>query len=127
MKKADNKMSRSNALQARLKDTSNALSETKHLIDRLQNFTHAVGQGDEARLELGADIHSRLKSVEDELEILSVEVEELDVGAGSQHKYGQRRRADSLGDDKNAERKRIAGIAERLSNDLKRYACSTGL
>lgn len=107
-------MSTIQTLQARLKDTANSLSETKSLIDRLKNFTHAVGQGDEARLELGADIHARLKNVEEEMEILNVEVEGLE-GATMQSK----RRANDKG-EKDSDKKRVISIAERLTTDLKR-------
>ncbi|OKL57609.1 hypothetical protein UA08_07295 [Talaromyces atroroseus] len=100
-------------LQARLKDTASSLGETKPLIERLRNFTHAIGQGDEARLELGAEIHSRLKNVEDEMEILNVEVESLE-------EPGQSRRKGNENMEKSAERKRVIGLAERLTADLKR-------
>ncbi|EED12315.1 protein transport membrane glycoprotein Sec20, putative [Talaromyces stipitatus ATCC 10500] len=109
-------MSTIHTLQARLKETSNALYETKPLIDRLRNFTQAIGQGDEARLELGAEIHSRLKNVEEEMEILNVEVEGLEVTTGAQSK---RKTGDNNG-EKDAERKMVIGIAERLMSDLKR-------
>lgn len=119
-------MSSIHTLQARLKDTASSLSEAKPLIDRLRNFTHAVGQGDEARLELGAEIHSRLKNVEDEMEILNVEVEGLE-------EPGQGKRKANENVEKDAEKKRVIGLAERLTADLKRcappftvYACSNG-
>lgn len=118
-------MSTLHTLQSRLKQTSNALNETKPLIDRLRNFTHAIGQGDEARLELGAEIHSRLKNVEDEMEILTVEVEGLDVAGGQTSK--RKMTGDINIGEKEAERKRIIGIAERLSGDLRRSGYSIGL
>lgn len=118
-------MSTLHILQSRLKQTSNALNETKPLIDRLRNFTHAIGQGDEARLELGAEIHSRLKNVEDEMEILSVEVEGLDVSGGQTSK--RKMTGDISIGEKEAERKRIIGIAERLNGDLRRYGYFVGL
>jgi hypothetical protein len=117
------KMSTLHTLQSRLKETSNALNETKPLIDRLRNFTHAIGQDDEARLELGAEIHSRLKNVEDEVEILNVEVEGLEVASGQQNK--RKTTSDVNGAEKEAEKKRIIGIAERLTGDLRRCVVST--
>lgn len=112
-------MSNLHTLQTRLKQTSNALAETKPLIDRLRTFTHAIGQGDDARLELGSEIHSRLKNVEDEMEILSVEVEELEVASGQQSK--RKTTGEVNGNEKQAERKRVVGLAERLMGDLRRY------
>ncbi|EEA19068.1 Protein transport protein sec20 [Talaromyces marneffei ATCC 18224] len=111
-------MSTLHALQSRLKETSNALNETKPLIDRLRNFTHAIGQGDEARLELGAEIHSRLKHVEDDIEILNVEVQGLEVATSQQSK--RKPTSDVNGGEKDAEKKRVIGIAERLAGELRR-------
>jgi hypothetical protein len=119
-------MSTLHTLQARLKETSHALNETKPLIDRLRNFTHAIGQGDEARLELGAEIHSRLKNVEDEMEILNVEVEGLEVASAQQSK--RKTVSEINGGEKDAEKKRVIGVAERLTGDLRRYVWpNTGL
>jgi hypothetical protein len=100
-------------LQTRLKEVSASLNEIKPLINRLRNFTHAVGQGDEARLELGAEIHSRLKIVEEESELLNVEVEVLE-GAGSS------KRKTSDNSEKEAEKKRVIGLVAKLAADLKK-------
>lgn len=100
-------------LQTRLKEVSASLNEIKPLINRLKNFTHAVGQGDEARLELGAEIHSRLKVVEEESELLNVEVEVLE-GAGS----SKRKTTDTS--EKETEKKRVIGLVAKLATDLKK-------
>lgn len=106
-------MSSTFALQTRLKELSAALGQIHPLVNRLRNFTAAIGQGDEARLELGAEIHARLKEAEEEMELLKVEVEALETGVGS-----RRKGADSA--EKDAERERVVGMAERLGEDLKR-------
>jgi prefoldin subunit 5 len=100
-------------LQTRLKEVSASLNEIKPLINRLSNFTHAVGQGDEARLELGAEIHSRLKIIEEESELLNVEVEVLE-GAGSS------KRKTSDNSEKETEKKRVIGLVAKLTTDLKK-------
>lgn len=110
-------MSNAAALQARLKELSASLGQIQPLVERLHNFTAAVGQGDEARLELGSEIHDRLKDAEEELELLRVEVEALDPG------FDSRRKLSVKGGDKLAERERVAAMAGRLSEDLKRWVC----
>lgn len=107
-------MSSIHPLQTRLKNLSASLNEIQPLIDRLRNFTHAIGQGDEARLELGSEIHSRLKEAEEEMELLRVEVDMLE-SAGT-----ARRRGGGEPDDRDAERKRVVSLAEKLTGDLKR-------
>jgi len=101
-------------LQARLKEVSASLNEIRPLIDRLRNFTHAVGQGDEARLELGSEIHSRLKVVEEESELLNVEVEVLESAGSSRKKT-------SDSSEKEAEKRRVIGLVGKLASDLKKY------
>ncbi|KAL4818147.1 hypothetical protein BDW67DRAFT_190182 [Aspergillus spinulosporus] len=100
------------ALQARLKELSTSLAQVHPLVSRLHNFTTAVGQGDDARLELGAEIHSRLKDAEDELELLKDDVEDLEATTDS------RRRG--VGLEKETEKERVIALARRLTNDLKR-------
>lgn len=107
-------MSSLHPLQTRLKNLSASLNDIQPLIDRLRNFTHAIGQGDEARLELGSEIHSRLKEAEEEMELLRVEVDMLE-SAGT-----ARRRGSGDPDDRDAERKRVVSLAEKLAADLKR-------
>ncbi|KAH8694055.1 hypothetical protein BGW36DRAFT_418639 [Talaromyces proteolyticus] len=106
-------MSSIHILQNRLKDVSDSLNAIKPLINRLRNFTHAVGQGDEARVELGAEVHSRLKVVEEETELLNVEVESLEGTGNSRRKTGENA-------EKEAEKRRVIGFAEKLTADLKR-------
>ncbi|KAL6230050.1 hypothetical protein BDW75DRAFT_234700 [Aspergillus navahoensis] len=105
-------MSTVSALQTRLKELSTALAQIHPLVSRLHNFTTAVGQGDDARLELGALIHSRLKDAEDELELLKDDVDALETPTDS-----RRKGADS---EKETEKERVVALARRLANDLKR-------
>jgi hypothetical protein len=98
---------------ALLKDVSGALDQINLHINRLRNFTASIGQGDEARLELGAEIHSRLKDVEDEMELLRVEVDALETTGSSKRRGGEP-------SEREAERDRVISLAERLGNDLKR-------
>ncbi|RJE24605.1 hypothetical protein PHISCL_03029 [Aspergillus sclerotialis] len=100
------------ALQSRLKELSGALGQIHPLIDRLRNFTASIGQGDEARLELGAEIHSRLKEAEEDMELLRDEVEALESGTENRRK--------TIDDEKEAEKERVISLAGRLEGDLKR-------
>ncbi|KAL4951739.1 hypothetical protein BDW69DRAFT_186100 [Aspergillus filifer] len=100
------------ALQTRLKELSTALAQINPLVSRLQNFTTAIGQGDEARLELGGEIHSRLKDAEDELELLKDDVDALETAPDTRKK--------SLDSEKETEKERVIALARRLANDLKR-------
>lgn len=109
-------MSTTAALQARLKELSAALGDIQPLVERLRNFTASIGQGDEARVELGSEIHDRLKDAEEELELLRVEVEALAPGSDS------RRKTSVAGGEKEAERERAVAMAGRLTEDLKRCA-----
>ncbi|KAL4870826.1 hypothetical protein BDV12DRAFT_184191 [Aspergillus spectabilis] len=105
-------MSTVSALQSRLKELSAALTQIHPLISRLHNFSTAVGQGDEARLELGGEIHSRLKDAEVELELLKDDVDALETSADV-----RRRWQDS---EKETEKERVIALARRLADDLKR-------
>jgi hypothetical protein len=107
-------MSPTTALQGRLKELSAAQGQIQPLVTRLREFTVSIGQGDEARLELGSEIHSRLKDAEQELELLRVEVEALETPADG------RRKASATHGEKEAERERIVAMAGRLAEDLKR-------
>ena len=109
-------MSTAAALQARLKELSATLVQIQPLVDRLRNFTASIGQGDEARLELGAEIHSQLKDAESELELLRGDIEALDAGSEG------RRKSTVNGGEKEAEKERVVATAGRLAADLKRYA-----
>lgn len=108
-------MSSTTGLQGRLKELSAALGQIHLLVNRLRDFTTSIGQGDEARLELGSEIHSRLKDAEQELELLRVDVEALETGTDS------RRKAAAAHGDKEAERERVAAMAGRLAEELKRW------
>lgn len=108
-------MSAAAALQARLKELSTTLGQIQPLVDRLRNFTASIGQGDEARLELGAEIHSQLKDAEGELELLRGDIDALDNGSEG------RRKSSTNGGEKEAEKERVVAMAGRLADDLKRY------
>ncbi|CAK96428.1 uncharacterized protein An02g11990 [Aspergillus niger] len=99
-------------LQARLKELSTALSHIQPLVSRLKGFTTAVGQGDQPRLELGTEIHTRLKEAEEQLELLKVEVEALEAAADTRRK--------GVDNEKESERERVIALAGRLADDLKR-------
>lgn len=111
-------MSSTVALQGRLKELSASLGQIQPLLERLRNFTASIGQGDEARVELGAEIHGRLKDAEEELELLRVEVEALESGPDS------RRKSSVASGEKEAEKERVVAMAGRLANDLKKYVFS---
>ncbi|KAJ5520496.1 hypothetical protein N7463_000949 [Penicillium fimorum] len=107
-------MSPTTALQGRVKELSASLGQIQPLVHRLRDFTSSIGQGDEARLELGSEIHSRLKEAEQELELLRVEIEALETGSDS------RRKAPAVNAPKEAEKERVISMAGRLAEDLKR-------
>jgi hypothetical protein len=107
-------MSTAAALQARLKELSTTLGQIQPLVDRLRDFTASIGQGDEARLELGAEIHSQLKEAESELELLRGDIEALDTGSEG------RRKLSVNGGAKEAEKERVFAMAGRLADELKR-------
>ncbi|EER25874.1 hypothetical protein D8B26_008193 [Coccidioides posadasii str. Silveira] len=96
-------------LQQRLTALSVTNKQTTPLIQRLQNWSATPGQGDEARVELGTEIHLRLKEMEDEMELLRVEIDQLEAGSG--------RRRDN--EDKEAERERIVTMARKLEVNIK--------
>lgn len=98
-------------LQSRLATLSTTHKQTIPLIHRLQNFSSSVGQGDDARLELSAEIHLRLKEMEEELELLRVETEQLET-------IGNRKREN---DAKDLERERTVAMMRKLEEDLKRF------
>ncbi|KAL3482466.1 P-loop containing nucleoside triphosphate hydrolase protein [Aspergillus californicus] len=104
-------MSTASMLQSRLKELSNVLGQIHPLVARLRNFTTAVGQGDEARVELGAEIHSRLKDAEDDLELMTVDVDALEIATDSRRK--------GLDSEKETE-ERVIALAQRLTAELKR-------
>lgn len=107
-------MASPSVLQTRLKDLSASLAHMHPLIARLWNFTTAIGQGDQARLELGAEIHTRLKEAEEEMELLRVEIEALEP-------IPENRRRGANNEEKEAERERVVSLAGRLEEDLKRW------
>lgn len=97
--------------QTRLKDASTTATQIRPLIDRLHNFTASIGQGDQARLELAAEIHARIKEVEEEMELLKDEANAMDIGGEN-----RRRGVDS---EKEAEKERMVSMTEKLMMDLK--------
>lgn len=113
-------MSTTAALHARLKELSATLGQIQPLVDRLHNFTASIGQGDEARLELGAEIHSQLKEAESELELLRGDIEALDTGSEG------RRKSAVNGGEKEAEKERVVSMVGRLADELKRCVFRIG-
>lgn len=110
-------MSSTSSLHTRLKELSASLGQIHPLVDRLRTFTTAIGQGDEARLELGTEIHSLLKDAEGQMELLKVEVEVLESKTENRRK--------GVDSEKEEERGRILALAGRLEEDLKRYVLVT--
>lgn len=105
------------SLQSRLKDLSGSLGQTHQLVDRLRNFTTSVGQGDQARVELGTEIHARLKEAEEEMELLRDEADALETGTEHRRK--------GMDNEKEAERERVVSLVGKLGMDLKRFvSCS---
>lgn len=105
-------MSTISVLQTRLKELSAALTQIQPLVSRLHSFSVTVGQGDEARLELGGEIHSRLKDAEDELELLKDDVDALETQTDSRRK--------GVDSEKETEKERAVALARRLAHDLKK-------
>jgi len=101
------------ALRTRLKEVSSALSQISPLVSRLKNFVVSVGQDDETRLEIGAEIHARLKEVEEEMELLRVEVDALGAIGSIRRKGGEI-------NEKEAEKQEVIALAERLMTSFKR-------
>lgn len=104
----------SSHLQSRLKDLSSTLSHIQALIHRLQNFTSSIGQGDEARIDLSSEIHTRIKETEEEIELLKVEIESIDTVKITKKKNEDIR-------DKESEKQRVISLSENLAVELKRY------
>ncbi|KAJ5668422.1 uncharacterized protein N7477_006992 [Penicillium maclennaniae] len=107
-------MSSTAALQGRLKQLSASLGQLQPLLERLRNFTASIGQGDEARVELGSEIHSQLKDAEEELELLRVDVEALESTSDN------RKKPFMVNGEKEAERERVIAMARRLADELKK-------
>jgi len=103
-------------LHSRFKDLSASLGQIHPLVNRLRNFTTAVGQGDEARLELGTEIHVLLKEAEEQMELLRLEVDALESSMENRRK--------GMDSEKEAEKERIVMLAGRLTEDLKRWVCT---
>ncbi|KAI1920656.1 Protein transport protein sec20 [Ophidiomyces ophidiicola] len=96
-------------LQRRLAPLSTTHRQTIPLIRRLQNWCATPGQGDEARVELGAEIHLRLKEMEDEMELLRVDIEPLEADCGRKREN----------EEKEMERERILTMTRKLESDMK--------
>jgi protein transport protein SEC20 len=110
----------SQSLATRLNTLSESNKSILQLIQRLAKLDFQPGstpldteEGD-VRLELSAEIHETLKHLEEELELLSQEVEDI-IQSGT----SSGRRKDS---SKDGERSRLAVLLARLSEDLKSYA-----
>lgn len=106
-------MSSTTTLHSRLKELSATFGQIHPLVNRLHNFTASVGQGDEARLELGTEIHGLLKEAEDEMELLRVDIDALGGTLESRRK--------GTDNEKEVEKERVFVLAGRLVEDLKRW------
>ncbi|OJD10627.1 hypothetical protein AJ78_08411 [Emergomyces pasteurianus Ep9510] len=96
-------------LQALITSLSTSHKQTIPLIHRLQNLPATPGTGDDARLELGAEIHLRLKGMEEQMELLRVELEQLEATRNRKMESGA----------KEAERERVVVVIGKLDEDLK--------
>lgn len=106
-------------LTTRLNTLSESNKSILQLIQRLSKLDFQPGstpldteEGD-VRLELSAEIHETLKQLEEDLELLSQEVEDIIQGGANSGK-----RRDS---GKDSERSRLAILLARLTEDLKSY------
>ncbi|KAI9802421.1 MAG: hypothetical protein M1825_002805 [Sarcosagium campestre] len=102
---------------ARLHALNEAHKLTLNLISRLYRLPSQLGSnsasGDpesDARIELGSEIHQRLKDEDEALELLRQEVEDLSVVGG---------RTSNAADDSDSERARLEVGVRRLGEDLK--------
>ncbi|OAX79758.1 hypothetical protein ACJ72_05923 [Emergomyces africanus] len=96
-------------LQSRITSLSTSHKQTIPLIHRLQNLPATLGTGDDARLELSAEIHLRLKGMEEQMELLRVELEQLEATRNRKMEGGA----------KEAERERVVVVVGKLEEDLK--------
>ncbi|KAK2801376.1 hypothetical protein FQN50_007761 [Emmonsiellopsis sp. PD_5] len=96
-------------LQTRITSLSSTHKQTIPLIHRLQNLPATPGTGDDARLELGSEIHLRLKEMEEQMELLRVELEQLESTRNRKREN----------DTKEAERERAIVMIGKLEEDLK--------
>ncbi|KLJ07408.1 hypothetical protein EMPG_17138 [Blastomyces silverae] len=96
-------------LQTRITSLSTTHKQTIPLIQRLQNLPATPGTGDDARLELGAEIHLRLKQMEEQMELLRVELEQLETSRNRKRESGVME----------AERERVVVVIGKLEEDLK--------
>ncbi|KAF1839957.1 Sec20 domain-containing protein [Cucurbitaria berberidis CBS 394.84] len=111
-------LSTTQTLTTRLNSLSENNKAVGHLIQRLAKLDFQPGsqpvngpeEGD-VRLELSAEIHESLKSIEEELELLRQEVEDITHQGAS---FGRRR--DST---RESERSRLAVLLARLTEDLR--------
>jgi protein transport protein SEC20 len=105
------------SLTTRLTALSESNKAIGQLIQRLAKLDFQPGsqplstEDGDVRLELSAEIHESLKSIEEDLELLRQEVEDV-VGGGN----STSRRRDSKSE---GERSRLAVLLARLTEDLK--------
>ncbi|KAI9806829.1 MAG: hypothetical protein M1833_002486 [Piccolia ochrophora] len=110
------------ALLARLSALTEAHKTTTTLITRLGRLPSSLGAsslnpGNDARTELSAEIHQRLKDADETLELLRQEVEDLDVGSVG----GSKRRRSSAAIEGEGDRSRLQVGVRRAGEDLKLY------
>lgn len=97
-------------LQSHLSSLTASHKRIDVLIERLQSLPATPGQGDEARLELGAEIHQELKSLKDDMELFRVEIDQVEGTT-----YSLKNRATDT------ERDRFMTMVGKLEEDLNMY------
>ena len=97
-------------LQSHLSALTASHKQINVLIERLQSLPATPGQGDEARIELGAEIHQELKSLKDDMELLRVEIDQIEKTP-----HGHRNRVTD------AETDRLLTLVGKLEEDLNMY------
>ena len=101
---------------------------------------HFQGQSDQIRLELSAEIHTRLKEIEDQMELVRVDVDSLEVESteaeGRRKGWSEWTGMGTSGDGNGSgsesateEKERVISLAGRLEEDLRRFvfACLLSL
>lgn len=97
-------------LQSHLSSLTANHKQINVLIERLQSLPATPGQGDEARIELGAEIHQELKLLKDDMELLRVEIDQVERTT-----HSLKNRATD------AERDRFMTLVGKLEEDLNMY------
>lgn len=119
-----------NRLVTRLATLSASLKQTQQLIQQLARSQTSASnplsielvEDDDSRNDLSASIHEQLRTFEDELEILRLDITDLD--SAQTHASGRSsRRSTTLGRESQEQREiaRCLSGCEKLAQDLKLY------